>query len=363
MATALAAVLRETGGDLQLEEIELNEPGPGQVQVQLAATGVCHSDLSMATGVLPHPVPVVLGHEGAGRVVEVGPGVTELEPGDPVVLNWTPPCGECWHCQHQEPYLCPVAGEEAKQTPYAKLGDGTPVHPGLGTAAFATETVVGANSCVRVADDVPLEKVALLGCAVLTGAGAVFNAARVRSGESVVVFGLGGIGLSAVQAARIAGAEQIIAVDPVAEKAEIAQRLGATDFLEASSDVAKQVRELTGGRGADHAFECVGRADTIRAAWSSTRRGGQATVVGMGAASDQVSFNALEVAYFARTLRGCMYGSTDPKTDIPVLLDHYRAGRLDLDSLVSEQIGLSDIGEAFDQMRAGNGARRLINFN
>lgn len=362
MSAVLAAVVRETGGALRVEEIDLPEPGPGQVRVRLAATGVCHSDLSLATGVLAHPMPAVLGHEGAGRVVSVGPGVTGLAPGDPVVLNWTPPCRECWFCAHGQPYLCPRAGE-AMAAPYATLSDGTDVHPGLGTAAFATETVVSANACVRLAGDVPLEQAALLGCAVLTGVGAVLNAARVRPGESVVVFGLGGIGLCAVQAARIAGASTIVAVDPAPEKAELAQRLGATEVLEPSPDLSKRIRKLTEGPGADHAFECVGRAETIRAAWSATRRGGQATVVGLGAADDQLSLSALEVAHSARTLRGCMYGDTDPAVDVPVLLEHYRAGRLDLDALVSQRIALSDVSAAFDEMRAGRGARSLIVFD
>ena len=362
MTAAQAAVLRETGGELRVEEVELSDPGPGQVRVRLAATGVCHSDLSLATGVLAHPMPVVLGHEGAGRVVAVGDGVEEYRVGDPVVLNWTPPCRECWFCTHGEPYLCPHA-DDAQRAPYGKLPDASPVYPGLGTAAFATETVVGANACIPLPEDVPLEQAALLGCAVLTGAGAVFNAARVRAGESVVVFGLGGIGLCAVQAARIAGAESIIVVDPSTEKFDLARRLGATEALEPSSDLAKRIRKLTGGRGADHAFECVGRAETIRAAWSATRRGGQATVVGLGAATDELTFNALEVGYFARTLRGCMYGSTDPKIAVPELLEHYRAGELDLDSLVSQRISLSDVGASFDEMQAGRGVRSLIVFD
>lgn len=362
MVAVRAAVLRETGGPLRVEEIDLPEPGPGQVRVRLAATGVCHSDLSLATGVLAHPVPAVLGHEGAGRVVAVGPEVTGLRPGDPVVLNWTPPCRDCWYCDHGEPYLCP-RGSQAMSEPYGRLDDGAAVHPGLGVAAFATETLVGVNACVRLPEDVPLDHAALMGCALLTGAGAVFNAARVRPGESVAVFGLGGIGLCAVQAARIAGADRIIAVDPATEKADLAWRLGATEVLEPSEDLAKRIRRLTDGRGADHAVECVGRADTIRAAWSATRRGGQTTVVGLGPASDQVTFNAMEVAYFARTLRGCMYGSSDPDVDIPALVEHYRAGRLDLDALVSERIGLSDVGGAFERMRAGHGARRLVVFD
>ncbi|MGH8574763.1 MAG: zinc-binding dehydrogenase, partial [Gammaproteobacteria bacterium] len=191
---------------------------------------------------------------------------------------------------------------------------------------------------------------------------AVLNAARVQPGESVVVVGLGGVGLCAVQGARIAGASPIIAVDPVASKFELARRFGATECLEPSPTLAKRVRALTGGRGADHAIECVGRGPTIRSAWSCTRRGGRTTVVGLGPITDEVSFNALEVAYTARVLAGCMYGSTDPTLDIPVLLDHYHAGRLDLAGLVTDRIALDDVATAFDRLRAGQGARSLVVF-
>jgi len=357
-----ASVLREVGGRPAVEEIELAPPGAGQVRVKLAATGVCHSDLSLATGTMTQVMPVVLGHEGAGVVVEVGAKVTSVRLGDRVVLNWAPACRACWFCEHGEPYLCQNAGRAWGRT-HARLADGSPVYPGLGVGGFAGETVVDATSCVPLPDDVPLVEAALLGCAVLTGVGAVRNAAKVRPGESVVVFGLGGVGLSAVQGARIAGAEQVIAVDPMPGKAELARKLGATEVLVPGPDVGKRIRALTGGRGADHAIECVGRADTIRTAWSSTRRGGQTTVVGLGAATDQVTFNALEVGHFARTLRGCMYGSTDPAVDIAFLIDRYRDGSLDLRSMVSQEIGLADVGEAFDRLSAGSGARSVVVFD
>jgi S-(hydroxymethyl)glutathione dehydrogenase / alcohol dehydrogenase len=359
MTAVRAAVLRERGGRLRIEEIDLPDPGPGQVRVTLAATGVCHSDASLADGTLRQSLPVVLGHEGAGRVSAVGDGVTGFAPGDPVVLNWAPPCRDCWWCTHGEPWLCARA-DEAWQRPYARLGDGREVYPGLGTAAFATETVVPAHACVSLPDDIPLAEAALLGCAVLTGVGAVRNAARVRAGESVVVIGLGGVGLAAVQGARLAGADPIVAVDPVADKAELARRLGATDMLTPGPDLAKRVRALIGGRGADHAIECVGRAETIRAAWSATRRGGRATVVGLGSTTDQVTFNALEVGHFARTLSGCYYGNSDPAVDVPTLLEHYRAGRLELAALVTDRIGLDDVGDALAHL--GSGARSVVVF-
>jgi S-(hydroxymethyl)glutathione dehydrogenase/alcohol dehydrogenase len=354
-----AAVLREIGGTLRVEEITLPELGPGQVRVRLAAAGVCHSDLSLANGTMTQPLPVVLGHEGAGRVMAVGDGVTGLAPGDPVVLNWAPACRVCWWCKAGEPWLCARA-TAAWQRPYGHLADGTAVYPGLGTAAFAAETVVGAHACVPLPADLPLTEAALLGCAVLTGVGAVRNAARVRPGESVVVIGLGGVGLAAVQGARLAGADPIIAIDPVESKAGLARRLGASQVLTPGPGLSRRVRELLDGRGADHAFECVGRADTIRAAWSMTRRGGRATVVGLGPVTDQVSFNALELAHFARTLAGCFYGNSDPAVDIPRLLDDYRAGRLDLAALVTEEVPLAEAGAALE--RLGTGARSVIVF-
>jgi len=359
---ATAVVLRAVDGPLRTEQVLLAEPGPAQVRVRLAAAGVCHSDLSLANGTLLQRFPVVLGHEGAGTVVAVGPGVASVAPGDRVVLNWAPPCGECWWCTAGEPYLCPRSAD-ASNVPYGHTADGTEVYPGLGTAAFATETVVGAGACIRIPDDLPLEEAALLGCAVLTGVGAVHNAAGVRAGQSVAVIGLGGVGLAALQGARIAGADPIIAVDPAPDKEDLARRLGATHFLTPSDGLAKEIRALTGGRGTDHAIECVGRSGTIRTAWSVTRRGGRATIVGLGSAADPVRFNALEVAFFARTLAGCMYGSTDPAVDVPRLIDHWRAGRLDLGALVTDHIGLSDVDIAFDRMRAGRGGRSLVVFD
>ncbi len=361
MARVPAAVLREVGGPLTVEEIDLPDPGPGQVRVRLAAAGVCHSDLSLATGVMRQRMPAVLGHEGAGTVVVVGPGVTDLRPGDPVVLNWAPPCRRCWWCTHGEPWLCADASR-AWERPYARLADGQEVYPGLGTAAFAAETVVAADACIRLPDDVPLAEAALLGCAVLTGVGAVLHAGRVRPGDSVVVIGLGGVGLAAVQGARLAGAARIVAVDPVDAKWELARRLGATDTLAPDEKTSRTIRELLDGRGADVAVECVGRAETIRLAWSSTRRGGHAVVVGMGRVTDHVSFNALELAQFARSLTGCFYGNTDPAVDVPVLLEHYRAGRLQLAPLVTDETDLAGVGAALSRLAEGTGARTLVRF-
>ncbi|MEU2063370.1 Zn-dependent alcohol dehydrogenase [Streptomyces sp. NPDC013455] len=356
-----AAVLPAIGAPLEITRIELPDPGPGQVRVRLAAAGVCHSDLSLSNGTMRVPVPAVLGHEGAGTVVAVGEGVTHLAPGAPVVLNWAPSCGTCHACTLGEVWLCAHALSGAADV-YARTTDGTDLHPGLNVAAFAEETVVPASCALPVPDGVPLADAALLGCAVLTGYGAVHHSARVRPDETVAVFGVGGVGLAALQAARIAGASKIVAVDVTPEKEELARTAGATDYVVASEHTARAIRGLTGGQGVDVAVECVGRATTIRTAWDSTRRGGRTTVVGIGGKDQQVTFNALEIFHWGRTLSGCVYGNSDPAKDLPVLAAHVREGRLDLGALVTERIGLEGIPAAFENMLAGKGGRALVLF-
>lgn len=361
--TVRAAVLPAVGAPLEITEIELPEvPGPGQVRVRLAAAGVCHSDLSLSDGTMRVPVPAVLGHEGAGTVVSVGPGVTHVAPGDGVVLNWAPSCGSCHACSLGEVWLCANALVGAGEVYARRSSDGAELYPGLNVAAFAEETVV-AGACVLPAPDgIPLTDAALLGCAVLTGYGAVHYSARVRTGETVAVFGVGGVGLAAIQAARIAGASTIVAVDVSPEKESLARAAGATEYVVASDTTAREVRGLTGKQGVDVAVECVGRAVTIRAAWESTRRGGRTTVVGIGGKDQQVTFNALELFHWGRTLSGCVYGNSDPARDLPLLADHVRAGRLDLGSLVTERIALDGIPSAFENMLAGKGGRAVVVF-
>ncbi len=356
-----AAILPAVGSPLEIADIELPQPGPGQVRVRLAAAGVCHSDLSLSNGTMRVPVPAVLGHEGAGTVVSVGEGVTGVAPGDGVVLNWAPSCGGCHACSLGEVWLCANALAGAADV-YAKRPDGTDLHPGLNVAAFAEETVVAADCLLPVPDGVPLTDAALLGCAVLTGYGAVHHSAKVRAGESVAVYGVGGVGLATLQAARIAGAAQIIAVDVSPGKERLARSAGATDYVVASQTTARDIRGLTGGHGVDVAVECVGRAVTIRTAWESTRRGGRTTVVGIGGKDQQVTFNALELFHWGRTLSGCVYGNCDPALDLPVLAEHIRAGRLDLSALVTDRITLDGIPAAFEHMLAGKGGRALVVF-
>ncbi|MET9764430.1 Zn-dependent alcohol dehydrogenase [Streptomyces sp. NPDC006372] len=356
-----AAVLPAVGSPLEITGIDLPDPGPGQVRVRLAAAGVCHSDLSLSDGTMRVPVPAVLGHEGAGTVVAVGKGVTHVAPGDGVVLNWAPSCGTCHACSLGEVWLCANALGGAADV-YARTTTGTELHPGLNVAAFAEETVVSEACVLPVPDGVPLTDAALLGCAVLTGYGAVHHSAQVRPGETVAVFGVGGVGLAALQAARIAGASKIVAVDVSAEKEELARKAGATDYVVASDTTAREIRGLTGKQGVDVAVECVGRAVTIRTAWDSTRRGGRTTVVGIGGKDQQVTFNALEIFHWGRTLSGCVYGNCDPAADLPVLAEHVRAGRLDLSAMVTERISLEGIPAAFENMLAGKGGRALVVF-
>ncbi|MFD6174129.1 Zn-dependent alcohol dehydrogenase [Streptomyces coeruleorubidus] len=356
-----AAVLPAVGSPLEITGIDLPDPGPGQIRVRLAAAGVCHSDLSLSNGTMRVPVPAVLGHEGAGTVVAVGEGVGHVAPGDGVVLNWAPSCGACHACSLGEVWLCANALNGAADV-YARTTEGTDLHPGLNVAAFAEETVVSAACVLPVPDGIPLTDAALLGCAVLTGYGAVHHSARVRQGETVAVFGVGGVGLAALQAARIAGASKIVAVDVSAEKEELARAVGATDYVLATENTAREIRALTGKQGVDVAVECAGRAVSIRTAWDSTRRGGRTTVVGIGGKDQQVTFNALEIFHWGRTLTGCVYGNSDPAVDLPVLAEHVRAGRLDLSALVTERISLDGIPAAFENMLAGKGGRALVVF-
>ncbi|HVF05599.1 MAG TPA: zinc-binding dehydrogenase [Frankiaceae bacterium] len=356
-----AAVLRDTSAPLDLVDIQLDPTGPDQARVRLAATGVCHSDLSIIRGGLRHKLPAVPGHEGAGVVTEVGANVTSVRPGDHVTLNWTPSCGACFFCGKSEPWLCERAAADALDAPYATL-DGERVVPVLGSGAFAEETLVLERGVVKIPEDVPFEVAALVGCAVTTGFGAVHNTARVTPGDSVVVIGCGGVGLSIVQGARHAGAERIVAVDLNAAKRALAARLGATDTVDGNDDVEAAVRAFTDGRGADHVFEAIGRSQTIRTAYRSARRGGKVVVVGAGRHDDHVSFSALELFFQARSIIGCVYGSADVARDFPRILALYKSGALDLESLITARVPLNGVNDALAAMEAGEGARTVITF-
>lgn len=349
------------GVDTPPEVVDVTLPalGPGDVRVRIEAAGVCHSDLSMVNGTITPRYPVVLGHEASGVVAEVGESVGDIEVGDRVVLNWAAPCRSCWFCLHAQPWLCRKV-EGAVSRPGGVLEDGTPVDVALGVGAFAEETVVPRSAVVSLPDGVGFDVGAVMGCAVLTGMGAVRNTADVRSGESVLVLGVGGIGLSAIAGARLAGASRVIAVDVHESKESFARELGATDFLLFDERLPKAVRAVTDGRGADHAFECVGKPATIRAAWGSVRRGGRCTVVGVGRVTDEVTFNAMEIYHFARTLTSSVFGSCDPERDIPVLAGHVASGAVDLSRLITDRTNLEGIVEAFTRMESGHGVRTLV---
>jgi S-(hydroxymethyl)glutathione dehydrogenase/alcohol dehydrogenase len=355
-----ALVARGTGADLAVEDVRLPDPGPGQVRVRVRAAGICHSDLSMVNGTLAPPYPLVLGHEAAGVVAEAGPGA-RVSVGDHVVLNWAPACRHCWFCARGEPWLCETAGAPA--TPRGTTADGGPLHVTLGLGALAQEVVVPDAALIPVPPELPLEQAALLGCAVLTGTGAVRNTARVRAGDAVAVIGLGGVGLSALIAARAAGAAPVIAVDVSPAKRDLALASGASHYLDAGDGLSRSIRELTGGRGVDHAFECVGRAATIQTAWRATRRGGQVTVVGMGAKDDLVSLGALDIFYSARILRSSVYGSADPDREVPELARAVLDGSLDLRPLITARIPLDEAAPAFARLARGEGARTVVLFD
>ena len=356
-----AAVLRAPGAQFEIAELELRALGPRDVHVKVAASGVCRSDLSIQDGTIPHPLPAVLGHEGAGVVLEVGEQVTAVAPGDHVVLSWVAPCRRCFFCLHQHPELCEHGMDHAFAQPYATDAQGVGLLAAFGTATFGEETILPETACVRVDADFPLELAALVGCGVVTGVGAVCNSARVEPGASVAVIGCGGVGLAAIQGARLAGAAPIIAVDNVASKLELARVSGATEVVDSSStDAVQAVRDLTQGRGVDYAIEVVGRSSTIRQAYDMTRRAGTVTIVGAGRFDDMVEFGAMQLMVDAKTIRGCVYGATDPLRDFPEMVRLHRAGRLDLTALVTRRIALDDVADAFRAMQAGEVARSVI---
>jgi S-(hydroxymethyl)glutathione dehydrogenase/alcohol dehydrogenase len=353
-----AAVLRDTAAPVRVETIRLRDTGPDEVRVRIDATGVCHSDLSLARGKLAQPAPAVLGHEACGTVLETGAGVDSVRPGDRVLLLWISPCGDCFFCRHGEPHLC-EHGADRSGEPYAIDQYDQPVHPGLGVGSFAEQTVVRTNAVVPVPSDIPAADAALLGCAVTTGVGAALKVAQVRPGSSVLVLGLGGVGLSTVIGARLAGARQVIAVDRNPGRAELAVRAGADEFLPADDELRRSVRRLT-GHGADYTFDCVGSAATVRTAWSLARRGGTVCVVGIGGKDELVQFSALELFHFARTLVGCVGGSLDARSDLPRYFDWIRDGTLDVSTLASGTAGIADVERCFADLEQGRAVRTLL---
>jgi S-(hydroxymethyl)glutathione dehydrogenase / alcohol dehydrogenase len=356
----LAAVMRNVGDDALdlVDGCEVEETGAGLVRVAMRATGVCHTDLSVLNGTMPMGAPCVLGHEGAGEVVEVGPEVSTVAVGDHVVVVWVPPCGSCRYCLGGQANLCSVVMFGAGAVPRFRIA-GELVAGLAGTGTFAEQIVVPSQSVVKIADDVPWDVASLLGCGVMTGVGAAINTAKVRPGSSVVVFGCGGVGISIVQGARIAGAAEIVAVDLVESKREAARRFGATHAV-SPDDLAAASAAITDGEGFDYGFEAIGLSATIRATYDAVRRGGTAVVVGAGRFDDQVAFNAGELFYMEKQLLGTIYGSADVRVDISRMIRLWRAGRLDLEAMVTQRLGLKDINRAFDDMKAGRVIRSVV---
>jgi len=358
-----------TGLDIPLQvrdDITVAEPGPGEVAIDVVASGVCHSDLSVLNGTIPMPTPIVLGHEGAGIVTAIGEGVTRVAVGDHVVLSFVPHCGECYTCKRGQGYLCEKAGMQA----LGGLLDGTtrltlddaPLHQMACLGTFGAQAVVPEISTVKIPDDVPLDIAALIGCGVLTGVGAALNTASIQPGDTVAVIGCGGVGLNVIQGARIAGAGKIIAIDMFDAKLEMAKQFGATDTVNAGEqDAGGAVMTINGGRGADTAFEVIGLKPTIEAAINMVRPGGEAILVGVPRLDVMLELNAaFTFLYLNKTVKGCWYGSVNVSEDVPKLLDLWRKGELKLEELISQEIAIEQVNEAFEAMQKGEVARSVI---
>jgi alcohol dehydrogenase len=349
---------------LVVEELELEEPHAGELLVRVAAAGLCHSDLSVINGSRPRPTPMALGHEAAGVVERVGAGVVDVAEGDHVVLTFVPSCGQCDRCSSGNPAMCRPAAAANGEGRMLSGGrrfaraDGTPVHQHLGVSAFSERTVVARGSAVVIDRDVPLDIAVLVGCGVLTGVGAVLNTGGVRPGDSVVVFGMGGVGLSAVMGAALANASPVIAVDPVPAKRELALKLGATAAF-APDDAEEGVRDLTGG-GADFAVESVCIATVMEQAYRCTGPGGTTIGVGLPHPSKQLTIPALSVVAEGRTLKGSYMGSASPQRDVPRLLKLWRAGRLPLEALRAGHLVLGAVIEAMDTLLGVETVRHLL---
>ena len=361
-----AAVLNSIPGRLEIEEIDIGEPGPREVLVRTAAAGVCHSDLHFMEGKYPFPCPAVLGHESAGVVEAVGSMVHYVEPGDHVITCLSAFCGHCSQCTDGHLTLCENKNTELirrpGESPRLSRNDGEVVNQFIHLSSFAEKMLIHEQALVKIDRDMPLDRAALIGCGVTTGLGAVFRTAKVAPGETVAVIGCGGIGLAAIQGARIAGANKIIAVDMVGSKLELAQQLGATHMVDAAEvDAVATVKELTGG-GVHHAFEAVGMKQTAEQAFQMLRSGGQATVIGMIPVGTTVEIHGPELLS-EKTLTGSNMGSNQFRTDMPRYIEMYLDGRLMLDEMISKTIALEEINEGFDEMKAGKVARSVIVFD
>ncbi|MFE1906129.1 Zn-dependent alcohol dehydrogenase [Streptomyces gardneri] len=353
-----AAILHRTG-DQSLDVVKADTVsfGPGRVRVKIHKAGLCHSDLSAMSGVLTHPAPFVPGHEGAGEVIEVGEGVTHVKPGDRVIVCWMPPCDTCASCQAGAGHLC--------RSGYANLAtmnfqyEGTAVPGMLGAGTFAEEVVIAGHAAIPIPDDLPYDIAALIGCGVTTGIGAALNTAQVRPGSRVVIIGLGGVGVSILQGARVAGAAQILAVDPTENRREMALDFGATDAV-APQDLAEAMKRITGGAGFDYAFEAVGKPGTLRAAYDATRPGGTVCLVGVGSHTETTDLTMAELVLNEKKVLPSFYGGDDVRRSYRTIIELWRAGRIDLDSMITHRVPLNGINEAIQQMHTGEALRTIV---
>ena len=359
-------MFRSEDHSIEVQDVQLAAPGPGEVRVKIAAAGVCHSDLHVRRGEWDTPTPLVMGHEGSGIVTEIGPGVTSLSEGDHVVLSWVAPCNECRYCLAGHEARCQVAANIVAPNGVLQDGtsrlsiDGEPIHHYLGVSSFAEEAVVPASGAIKVRDDAPLDVIAIVGCAVATGVGAVTNTAGVEPGAIVAVIGCGGVGLSVVQGARLAGAERIIAIDVRPEKTTLALHLGATDEIDASStDAVAALREMLPD-GVDYAFDAIGTTATTEQAIRMLGLGGAAVIVGLPPTGARASFEPLVLAEADQRILGSNYGSVRPSIDIPALVDRYMDGELELDLLVSGRRPLDEAEAALDELQSGTALRTLL---
>jgi alcohol dehydrogenase len=367
-----AAILNEMGRarpygsskPLVVEEVELDPPGPGELLIKIKATGLCHSDLSVVNGDRPRPMPMVLGHEAAGEVAECGAGVTDLKPGDQVVLAFVPSCGSCLPCMEGRPALCEPGARAngagtllsgARRLHFQKQ----PVYHHIGVSGYAEYAVVSRRSAIKIDGSIPAHEAALFGCAVLTGVGAVINTAKVPAGSSVAVVGLGGVGLSALLATNLVGAGEIVAVDTNAQKLEVASRLGATRTVKVGPDATKEVRDLTNG-GVDFAFEMASSVPALQLAFDITRRGGTTVTASLPHPEHKLSFPAVLLAAEERVLKGSYLGSCVPARDVPRYISLYQRGKLPVDKLLSEIVSINELNEAFDRLADGKSIRQVM---
>jgi Zn-dependent alcohol dehydrogenase len=365
--SARAVLCRELSKPVVVEQVSVDGPKRGEALVKLGACGVCHSDLSATTGTIALPLPLVLGHEGAGVVEEVGEGVADLASGEHVVFSFIYMCGKCRFCVSGRPVLCLEQGKALttplEGTPRVHDRDGKPLNIFSGCGAMAEYATVSVENLIKIDAKIPLACAALVGCAVTTGVGAVFNTAKVKPGSSVAVFGCGGVGLSAIQGARIAGARQIVAIDALEPKLAMARQFGATDVLlfDKEQDVVKPLKKVTGG-GPDYAFECVGSGELAAAAYRAVSRGGLAVVVGVAKPSDSTAVRTMTLPFEEKTLTGSYFGSCVPRVDFPRMLALYLGGSLKLEELITRRYKVDEAAQAFADLQSGRNARGVIVF-